>query len=132
MDHLSDTQISSLRARLDGEIGELRSRLAELQGDVADNPDEGPEDIEDAAAREATRLRARRLLAHARQRLVEVEAALVRIEDETYGICEDSDDEIPYARLALEPTTRYTVEAQAQREAERGVADRHGDEPTAY
>ncbi|OMG01178.1 TraR/DksA C4-type zinc finger protein [Paenibacillus sp. FSL R7-0337] len=44
------------------------------------------------------------------EELTEVEAALARMDDGTYGICEASKQEIPYERLEAIPYTRYTVE----------------------
>ena len=45
--------------------------------------------------------------------LAEVDDAIRRIEDGTYGICEFTGKPIPEARLAAVPWTRFTVEAQA-------------------
>lgn len=132
MDHLSEAQIATLRAKLEAEAEKLRGRLSEATEALASTPAPDPQDIEDAAADEASSFRATQLRERERQRLAQLDAALARMEDGSYGICEDSDDEIPYRRLELEPTTRFTVEAQEQRERERGVADRHADEPVGY
>ena len=72
---------------------------------------------------------------HDRMHLVEIEAALARMDDGTYGICEETGDPIPFARLLLEPTTRYTVEALEVIEDERRrgeVSDRGADEEQPY
>lgn len=52
--------------------------------------------------------------------LFEIDAALRRIENGTYGICELTEEVIPKARLMALPYVRYTV--QAQSELERGRA----------
>lgn len=52
--------------------------------------------------------------------LDEVNAALARITDGTYGVCELTGKPIPEERLEAVPWTRYTVEAQEQLEAEDG------------
>ena len=132
MDHLTAAQIATLRAKLEGEAEQLRARLSEAAEALADTPAPDPQDIEDAAAEEAGHFRATQLRERERRRLAEVEAALVRMDEDDYGICEDSGEEIPFRRLELEPTTRFTVEAQEQRERELGVADRHADEPVGY
>jgi len=49
--------------------------------------------------------------------LLEILAALQRIDEGTYGICERSDKPIPKKRLEAIPWTRYTIEAA--REVER-------------
>ena len=49
--------------------------------------------------------------------LDEVNAALGRMENGTYGICEATGKAIPEERLAAVPWTRYTLEAQKEMEA---------------
>lgn len=53
--------------------------------------------------------------------LQEIDAALERIENGTYGICEISGQPIPPARLTAIPWARYTTEAEADLE-KRGKA----------
>jgi YteA family regulatory protein len=48
------------------------------------------------------------------QKLAEIEAALGRITDGTYGICEVSGEPIPFDRLEAIPWTRYHVEHAPQ------------------
>jgi len=55
-----------------------------------------------------------------RQRLREIDEALGRIEDSTYGVCHMTNKPIPKARLNAKPWAKYTVEAA--RELERGWA----------
>lgn len=54
------------------------------------------------------------LLSQEQDSLYEIEEALKRIENGTYGICEMSGKPIPKARLEALPFTRYTVECQAE------------------
>ncbi|MHC4142421.1 MAG: TraR/DksA family transcriptional regulator [Planctomycetota bacterium] len=56
-----------------------------------------------------------------RQRLREIDAALVRIEDRTYGICQMTGKVIPKTRLNAKPWARYTIEAA--RQIESGVGE---------
>jgi len=53
------------------------------------------------------------------RRLGEVERALQKIEEGTYGICEDTGEEIPRGRLEAVPEAIRTVEAQQRFEKER-------------
>jgi len=55
-----------------------------------------------------------------RQRLREIDAALVRIEDRTYGVCQMTGKVIPRARLNAKPWARYTIEAARQIESGGG------------
>ncbi len=56
-----------------------------------------------------------------RRRLREIDVALKRIEDRTYGVCELTGKTIPKARLDAKPWARYTIESA--REVERGLAE---------
>ena len=53
------------------------------------------------------------------RRLGEVDRALQKIEEGTYGICEDTGEEIPRGRLEAVPEAIRTVEAQQRFERER-------------
>jgi DnaK suppressor protein len=59
------------------------------------------------------------LAEHDREKLLEIEDALHRIKDETYGICLESGEEIPYERLKAVPTAKYTVRCQEMLERRR-------------
>ena len=59
------------------------------------------------------------LAANERERIREIDAALQRIDDRTYGVCQRTGKPIPKARLVAKPWARETVEAA--RERERGV-----------
>jgi DnaK suppressor protein len=48
--------------------------------------------------------------------LTEIENALGKFEEGTYGLCEDSEEPIDEGRLDAQPWTRYSVEAQEERE----------------
>ncbi|MBV9454899.1 MAG: TraR/DksA C4-type zinc finger protein [Rubrobacter sp.] len=53
------------------------------------------------------------------RRLQNVEQALQKIEEGTYGICEDTGEPISRGRLEAVPEAIYTVEAQQRHERER-------------
>ncbi|MEZ5405982.1 MAG: TraR/DksA C4-type zinc finger protein [Verrucomicrobiia bacterium] len=63
------------------------------------------------------------LLSQEQDSLNEIEDALQRIEDGSYGICEKSGKTIPKARLEALPWARFTVECQA--EMEKAMKGRH-------
>jgi DnaK suppressor protein len=56
-----------------------------------------------------------------RRRLREIDWALARIADRTYGVCQMTGKQIPKARLNAKPWARYTIEAA--REIERGLGE---------
>jgi len=116
--------LDELRARLLAERRRLANRAAAILADAEDErwtPDRG--DPHDRAAAERIRQAlARRSEADARL-LAEIDAALERMDAGTYGICEDTGEPIPLARLRAIPWARYLAEVQAQFEgADRAAA----------
>ena len=61
------------------------------------------------------------LAEHDREKLLQIEEALHRITDQTYGICLESGEEIPYERLKAVPTAKYTVRCQEILERRRYI-----------
>ena len=118
MDHLTADQIETLRNRLEHERATLLGLLPEVPtGADITPPDVG--DMQDAAATEAAALTEHALAELEQARVREIDAALLRIRDGSYGTCEVTDEPIPVARLLAQPTARTTVEAQAQLEREQ-------------
>jgi DnaK suppressor protein len=132
MDHLTPEQIATLRAKLEAERDRISDRLTSDATELSETVTADPGDIEDHAADEAGSFRTNTLRERERVRLDEIDAALARMHEGSYGICEDTDEPIPYRRLELEPTTRFTVAALEQREREQVARDPHGDEPIGY
>ncbi len=56
------------------------------------------------------------LVANERQRLKEIDAALQRIADHTYGICESTHKPIGKQRLRAKPWARYCIESAREKE----------------
>ena len=52
-----------------------------------------------------------------RQKLIQIEAALRRIDNEEYGYCEECGDEIAAARLTVDPTVLLCIQCAEAREA---------------
>jgi DnaK suppressor protein len=126
VEHLTPAQVDQLRQALKGELSRLEARLRSVQGEAASAGEEV--ERQDAAAQEMRRLNAVAKSERAGGRAVEVRAALGRMRDGSYGVCEESDEDIPFARLAAEPTTRYTVEALEQLGLDAGAQRASGDE----
>ncbi|GIW80725.1 MAG: hypothetical protein KatS3mg105_2532 [Gemmatales bacterium] len=59
------------------------------------------------------------LLANQEHVLEEIQAALERIDDGTYGKCEDCEHDIPQARLDAIPYARYCVKCARKHEQEQ-------------
>lgn len=69
------------------------------------------------------------LLSQEQDALYEVEEAILRIDNKTYGVCEMSGETIPKARLEAIPFARFTVECQHQVEKSQRGKSRWNSSP---
>ena len=103
----------------------LRDRLLDERADELDAARESLEphsqDAADTATDEFDHDLALAFLAQHQDALEEVGAALDRIADGTYGVCEESGAPIPGARLRAVPWTRYTRDVAERLEREGRV-----------
>lgn len=111
-----------------------RTRLRELAGKPDDagfgfSDDSGGGGLNDALGGDAAnRLQDlevdQSIRGHVAAELEEVDAALQRVEDGTYGICELCGEPISDERLEVRPTTRFCAADAERGERMRGVAER--------
>ena len=108
-------QLDHFRQKLLAARADLQRELAAIPpaGD-ADDVREG--DQADKSSAETDRDFSTLNRERARLLLGEVDQAIVRIDNGTYGICEDTGEPIGLKRLEAQPAARLSVEAQEQRE----------------
>ena len=111
---LTKPQRDELREALRAKRDELRHRRAD-----APNPHilEASADIMDTASDATTEADASSVASNDRLLLREIEAALARMRDGTYGVSEESGEPIPFERLRAIPWARRTAMEQESREA---------------
>lgn len=119
--HLTDEQLQELRNRLLAMRRELLSDTALNGSRRVAGDEQNVGDESDRAMRDRQRELQLQLGQHEREQLREIDAALERMDEGTYGICEETDEPIPFKRLQAIPTARYTVETQQQLEEERAL-----------
>lgn len=73
-------------------------------------------DLADRASTETDRALELRTRDRQRKLIAKIDAALQRIEDDTYGYCEDTGDPISLSRLEARPIATLSVEAQERHE----------------
>ena len=100
---------SSVRDLLVTERGELQHQLSELTADGSAAPD-FDEGFADAAQVTAEQVENRTLAASLQDQLTDVDAALARLDDGTYGRCTVCGEEITAARLEAMPATPYCIQ----------------------
>jgi len=99
-----------------------RELLAELEHCRADLPGSGdrPSDVADKAIDKVSRTLAAATIEHLGHRIREVEAALERLEEGSYGICIDCGRRVSQARIRANPTARRCLKCQSSFEKSRG------------
>ena len=103
------------RTALEQDRARTRQRLAALTGDYADivaaSLDSNADDEHDpeGATIAFERSQVGALAEQARQHLVEVDAALARLDDGTYGVCERCGGPVAPGRLEARPTARTCI-----------------------
>jgi DnaK suppressor protein len=107
---------NDLRKKLAGELADLRNfKTADSTGDSADvafetGSDEMASHLAELDARE----------------LHQIERALARLKQGTYGLCEGCQHKIPVSRLNALPYTTFCIECQREREKYPDWDSRHG------
>lgn len=98
------TQLEEMKVSLEANIARLKEELESVV------TDEGINDMEDLASLESESMHHNAMLTQQQHELSEVIHALSKIDNGTYGICEESGDDIPIERLHAKPHTRYCVQ----------------------
>ncbi len=97
-------------------LRESRETLENLQEESQNHPD-----MADRASSESDRALELRTRDRQRKLISKIDAALKRIEDGTYGYCEETGDPIGIARLDARPIATLSLEAQESHERREKV-----------
>ena len=112
----SDPAVTAdLRAQLEQERTQLRSQLAELGFADGGSGLEYDGNFADSSQVTAERGEAEALAGSLREALDEVEHALVKLDQGTYGVCEECGRPINAARLEAMPAARLCIDCASQR-----------------
>ncbi|SRR5690606_4370828 len=97
-------------------LRESRETVSNLQAETENHPD-----LVDRASSESDRALELRTRDRQRKLIAKIDDALRRIEDGTYGYCEDTGEPIGLARLEARPTATLSLEAQEAHERRERV-----------
>jgi DnaK suppressor protein len=97
-------------------LEESRHTIANLQEDTSSQPD-----LADRATSETDRSIELRTRDRQRKLIAKIDAALRRIEDGTYGFCEETGEPISLSRLEARPIATLSLEAQERHERRERV-----------
>jgi DnaK suppressor protein len=117
---MNDRQLEYFRVKLttwkEDILRESRETLSHLQLETENHPD-----LADRASSETDRSLELRTRDRQRKLISKIEAALRRIEDGSYGFCEDTGEPIGFARLDARPIATLSLEAQERHERRERV-----------
>src|SRR3979490_2672738 len=97
-------------------LREAKDTLQHLQDENQNHPD-----LADRASSETDRAVELRARARQRKLIAKIDAALTRIEDGTYGYCEETGEPIAIKRLEARPIATLSIEAQERHERRERV-----------
>jgi DnaK suppressor protein len=118
-------QLNYFRKKLADEINQLVLNEAAMMVPVQDYSEVHP-DILDRAVYEGQRAFAFRIRERERFLIWKIKDALHRIEEGTYGICEECGEDIPIARLKARPVTNYCLDCKTRMEAQERSLENGG------
>jgi len=124
-EYMNPMHLAFFRNMLDSKrqqlIGDSQGTIEHLRTETRDVGDEA-----ERASRESDNILELRTRDRERKLLRKIEEALKRIEDGSYGYCEETGEEIGLGRLEARPTATLTVDAQERREKlQRQYRDDH-------
>ena len=97
-------------------LKEAKETLAHLQAENENHPD-----LADRASSETDRAIELRARDRQRKLIAKIDAAIARIEDGTYGYCEETGEPISLRRLEARPIATLSIEAQERHERRERV-----------
>ena len=119
-DFMNPEQIEYFRSKLiswkESILKESKETIEDMQTDTRNIPD-----INDRASEETDRALELRTRDRQRKLISKIDSALRRIEDGTYGFCEETGDPISFKRLDARPIATLTIEAQERHERRERV-----------
>jgi DnaK suppressor protein len=117
---MNEKQQEYFRAKLlawkDDILREAKETLQHLQDENQNHPD-----LADRASSETDRAIELRARDRQRKLTAKIDAALARIDDGSYGYCEDSGEPISLKRLEARPIATLSIEAQERHERRERV-----------
>ena len=112
---MDEQQIEHFRKKLEEMSQDLLSEAEKTIHEMTDNTDNYP-DQTDRAAAESDRSFELRIRDRERKLLSKIKGAIDRIEEGTYGICDECGDDISLKRLEARPVTTLCIECKTMQE----------------
>tara|TARA_B100000029_G_C17219124_1_gene831034 strand:+ start:250 stop:672 length:423 start_codon:yes stop_codon:yes gene_type:complete len=117
---MNSKQVEYFRSKLiawkDSILQESRETIEDMQSDTRNIPD-----VTDRASEETDRTLELRTRDRQRKLISKIDSALRRINEGTYGYCEETGDPISFKRLDARPIATLSLEAQERHERREKV-----------
>ena len=117
---MTKKKLEAFRKLLNERLDELLSEANRTVTGMTSQNDNLP-DPSDRATLESDRNFTLRIRDRERKLIGKIKEALERIEDKTYGLCEDCGEDISEARLKARPVTTLCIDCKKQQENEEKV-----------
>jgi len=117
----TDEELEEFRLLLAQKLDSAKAEFRTLQGNLKDGNENGADSTNnnyltlDDGADTAEKENLNHLAAHQLKFIKSLEAAMVRIQNKTYGICKTTGKLIPKERLRAVPHTTQTIEAKLKK-----------------
>ncbi len=120
---MNDKQLKKFKAQLeemrDKIISDAEQTLSEMTTQTGNIPDPN-----DRATVESDRNFELRLRDRERKLMSKIEEALLRIEEKTYGVCDDCGEDITIKRLEARPVAKYCIDCKTRQEQQEKAQGR--------
>ena len=120
---MDSTKLEHFKQILSTQLRDLTEQVNDDRAAAIDSIDGDAKDVVDKSQQDVNQELALQLGERASKMIADIDQALQRIDDGTYGICERCGKEISDRRLEAVPTARYDAACQEIIEQEEGMAD---------
>ncbi|MGB7922186.1 MAG: TraR/DksA family transcriptional regulator [Pyrinomonadaceae bacterium] len=120
---MDEQKLAHFRKILLEQLREHDENVREDQADALEIADDGVKDSLDMSMLDVNQEIALRMGERESQMVADIDQALMRIDEGTYGICATCGKPIDERRLEAMPTARYDAACQAAIEASQGMDD---------
>ena len=121
---ISKKEKAALRTQLLDRNDQLLKEVQSVEESLAFLEQSRPAEFAEESQEEAAALTLKTLDDRERQELEGIKRALVKLDNDTYGICEKCMTAIPVARLSASPSAAFCIACEKARESELGGFDR--------
>ncbi len=111
-----EAALQGLRKELQEQRAELVSRVEAIAADIRQENHERSDDWDDRAVENENDEVLAQLDDAGREQVEQIDVALARMSEGTYGVCIDCDEEIPMARLRALPSALRCVQCESAHE----------------